>query len=415
MPDSIPLDCLIFGGGAAGLWLLDDLTRAGYSTLLLEAHELGSGQTIASQGIIHGGLKYTLSGLLTPSARAISAMPLIWRRCLAGEAKPNLSNTRLRAEYCHLWRTASIKSRLAMIGARAGLKVKPVNLDLHERPPALADVPGAVARLDEQVIEPASFLHDLSHQHASRILKIDAARLRLSTPSSSAEHAPAEIQIAADNRTTSLSARLIIFTAGAGNAHLCQLAGVPHSPMQQRPLHMVLVRREDLPILNGHCVDGSATRLTITTARDFDDRVVWQVGGQLAEAGVSMPPLQLIEFAQSELDAVLPAIDLAGADWATYRVDRAEPATRGGTRPDDAYAGREGIIVTAWPTKMALVPELTRRITMIVHEILQGRNASEAAPSSMDAVSSPVFDAWPRPVVALPPWENPKQQWFPGR
>src|SRR5215510_15615387 len=115
MTSPLSLDVVIFGGGAAGLWLLDELARAGFAALLLEAHELGSGQTIASQGIIHGGLKYTLSGLLTPSARAISQMPTIWRRCLAGEAKPDLSYTRLRAEYCHLWRTTSLRSRLAMI------------------------------------------------------------------------------------------------------------------------------------------------------------------------------------------------------------------------------------------------------------------------------------------------------------
>ena len=57
------LDALIFGGGAAGLWLLDRLSRDGHHVVLLEARSLGMGQTVASQGIIHGGLKYTLSGL----------------------------------------------------------------------------------------------------------------------------------------------------------------------------------------------------------------------------------------------------------------------------------------------------------------------------------------------------------------
>ena len=81
----VQLDVVIFGGGGAGLWLLDELVRQGFSALLMEAHGLGSGQTVASQGIIHGGLKYTLSGLLTPSASAIRDMPGVWRACLAGE------------------------------------------------------------------------------------------------------------------------------------------------------------------------------------------------------------------------------------------------------------------------------------------------------------------------------------------
>ena len=39
------LDVVIFGGGAAGLWLLDQLVENGYDALLLETGDLGSGQT----------------------------------------------------------------------------------------------------------------------------------------------------------------------------------------------------------------------------------------------------------------------------------------------------------------------------------------------------------------------------------
>ena len=63
------VDTLIFGGGIAGLWLLDELRRAGRSALLVEATALGDGQTISSQGILHSGLKYSLNGLLSSAAR----------------------------------------------------------------------------------------------------------------------------------------------------------------------------------------------------------------------------------------------------------------------------------------------------------------------------------------------------------
>ena len=55
-------DVVIFGGGVAGLWLLDELVRRGRDALLLESSRLGTGQSIAAQGIIHGGLKYSLAG-----------------------------------------------------------------------------------------------------------------------------------------------------------------------------------------------------------------------------------------------------------------------------------------------------------------------------------------------------------------
>src|SRR4029077_2645841 len=100
------LDVMIFGGGAAGLWLLDQLSRRGDRVLLVEAGRLGQGQTVASQGIIHGGLKYTLQGTLTSAAREIREMPATWRECLAGRRTPDLRNTRLRSAACWLWRTA---------------------------------------------------------------------------------------------------------------------------------------------------------------------------------------------------------------------------------------------------------------------------------------------------------------------
>ena len=58
-------DVVIVGGGIAGLWILSALRAEGYQTILLEKDALGAGQTLASQGIIHGGTKYALTGKLT--------------------------------------------------------------------------------------------------------------------------------------------------------------------------------------------------------------------------------------------------------------------------------------------------------------------------------------------------------------
>lgn len=60
MQEALKLDALIIGGGVAGLWLLNRLRNEGYQALLLEQEALGTGQSIASQGMIHGGIKYAL-------------------------------------------------------------------------------------------------------------------------------------------------------------------------------------------------------------------------------------------------------------------------------------------------------------------------------------------------------------------
>jgi glycerol-3-phosphate dehydrogenase len=116
------LDSVIFGGGAAGLWLLDRLSRDGHHVVLLESGALGAGQTIASQGIIHGGMKYSLSGLLTRSAISIREMPAVWRDALLGHATPNLTRTRLRSDCCYLWQTDSFSSRVGMLGLGSGCR-----------------------------------------------------------------------------------------------------------------------------------------------------------------------------------------------------------------------------------------------------------------------------------------------------
>ena len=99
------LDALIFGGGGAGLWLLDELHRRSFRTMLIENRALGAGQTIASQGILHAGLKYALGGLLSGAAKAVGEMTDLWRQCLEGRAQPDLRGVRILSPCCYLWRT----------------------------------------------------------------------------------------------------------------------------------------------------------------------------------------------------------------------------------------------------------------------------------------------------------------------
>src|SRR3954466_12236801 len=98
MPSNfIRSEVVIMGGGIAGLWILDELRRAGIDALLLEKRALGDGQTVASQGIIHGGLKYMFDGHVSTSVKAIAEMPVIWRECLAGKREPNLAGMAIRS------------------------------------------------------------------------------------------------------------------------------------------------------------------------------------------------------------------------------------------------------------------------------------------------------------------------------
>ena len=394
------LDALIFGGGAAGLWLLDRLSRDGYHVLLLEANALGSGQTVASQGIIHGGLKYTLSGLLTKSAKNVREMPMVWRDALLGCSTPNLSKTRLRSGCCYLWQTDSLSSRVGMFGARYGLQVQPENITTTDRPEALREVFGSVARLPEQVINPRSFIQDLFEQYHDRILKIDAKDGLEFDLASPGEVSAVRLISPTDGKSLTLCPRQVIFTAGGGNSRLRKMAGLSSDVMQRRPLHMVVVRG-NLPELQGHCLDGAKTRVTITSETDSLGRMVWQIGGQIAEDGVKLTPNALTERAKAELISVLPGVALDHVEWSTYQVDRAEGATTSGGRPDTIQVLCAGNVTTGWPTKLVLAPVLANEIA--------SRTASPYFSSSFD--TSP-FASWPRPEAAELPWEENHRKWW---
>ena len=391
------LDVLIFGGGGAGLWLLDELHRRGFGALLMERTALGTGQTIACQGILHGGLKYSLAGALTDSAKAIRNLPALWRQCLQGHRPPDLTRTTVLSPCCYLWRTQSVKSKLGIVGARIGLQCGAHRVSAESRPAVLAACPGDVFRVDEQVIDVASFLRDLADQHRDRLFRISPDHEVTFVRSSWGRVDRVRVTAPDPSSVWELSPRTIVFAAGAGNAELRERAGLSADAMQRRPLHMVLVRGE-LPDLFGHCVDGAKTRVTITTARDGAGRVVWQVGGQLSETGVRMESSALLEFARKELQAVLPGVSFAGAEWSTYRIDRAEVKTDRGLRPAGAVLQQERSVITAWPTKFVLVPELARMIADRLPD-----------PSSSGGQPPKIPDDWPRPDIALTPWEAPRQ------
>lgn len=394
MPDATSLapDVVIFGGGVMGLWLLDDLINAGYSAILLEKHALGAGQTVASQGIIHGGLKYTLSGKPTQSATAVKELPHVWRRCLEGNRRPDIRATPMRSSYCHLWSTDSLRSKLGMFGASHALAVKPVSLPRDEWPTVLRDIRGSVQTLDEQVISPPGLIAAMAAPHWDRILKV-GNDCGVTFVRNDNERLSIQMHKQSKSKRLTFTPKNIVFAAGEGNAALREQVNLSAQAMQRRPVQMILARG-DLPELNGHCVDGNRTRVTITTDRDSAGRTIWQIGGQVSEDSVAMTGEALIAYTKKELEAILPNIDLQGIEWATYRVNKAEGTQKGGKRPATEVILHEGNVTTVWPTKLVLAPSASQGVMQAL---------TEPSDEPMDMRS--LVD-WTPPKVAMPPWET---------
>ena len=62
LTETYQVDVAIIGGGVAALWTANELKAKGYSIIVLTITPIGAGQSLAAQGVIHGGLKYAVGG-----------------------------------------------------------------------------------------------------------------------------------------------------------------------------------------------------------------------------------------------------------------------------------------------------------------------------------------------------------------
>jgi len=376
------VDVAILGGGIAGLWLLARLKAAGYAALLIENKALGAGQTLASQGIIHGGLKYAIDLKLKQDSAALADMPARWRAALNGSGEIDLRGAKLAAENHLFWARRTLASRVAGFFGSKLVRGRVEALDPADWPQALRDpdTVGAVYALDECVCDTSSLVSALAELHPGCIR---AGETQIEDRGD---------YVALNVAGRSVSAGLLISTAGAGNEALLPQLGFAPKAAQRRPLHQVLVRNAPA-LLWAHCFDTSdKPRVTITTHRLQDGTLVWNIGGLLAENGVQQSEAELIAAARVELATLLPKLDFSLSRFAGFRVDRAEGATESGHKPDGPVLQRKGRITLAWPTKLALAPQLA---DLVLAEL--------PAPSG---AAQPDWPDWAAPGIAPPPWET---------
>lgn len=390
MTAALRVDVAVLGGGIAGLWLLARLRQAGYSALLLERHALGAGQTLASQGIIHGGLKYALDLKLGGASDALADMPRRWRACLAGHGEIDLRGAAVAADRHLFWSRQTLTSRVAGFFGSKLLRGRTEPLPQEDWPAVLCDAEhvGAVYALDEIVLDVPRLQQALAAPHRDWIRKIGG------DPRIAPRENSVAIEVAdREGRSRHIEADHLIAAAGSGNESLLAQLGQPHAWAQRRPLQMVMIAHAPGPLW-AHCFDASdKPRVTITTHRRSDGPLVWYVGGQLAETGVGRSPADLIAAAKAEFAQLLPALDLSGSRFATYAVDRAEGATESGAKPDGPVLRRAGRARFAWPTKLALVPQLA---DMVMRDL---------PPPQIDLHPATIAD-WSAPEFADPPWEQ---------
>jgi len=388
MPESLSTDVLIVGGGVAGLWLNARLRRLGFATLLVDKGALGGGQSVKSQGIIHGGTKYALSGALTGASEAIADMPRRWREALEGKGELDLSGVRLLSDAHYLWSPGTLAGNLTSFFASKAVRSRVGQVKGDELPPALQHprFKGKVYRLAELVLDVPSLI--------ARLAELAGPSLLAAERIEPLREGDELVGLRVDGRD--IRAQRIVFSAGGGTAELLGALGLQQPAMQRRPLHMVLVKAPTLKPLYAHCLGGGPKpRITVTSHPTEDGQWLWYLGGELAEAaGVARDEASQIAVAKKELAELVPWLDLSEAQGATLRIDRAEPAQSSQARPDNAFLAEQGRLLVGWPTKLALSPDFADRVEAAL------------ARDGIRPTAHAALPALPRPPITGPFWEG---------
>ncbi|OUS03053.1 hypothetical protein A9Q81_08140 [Gammaproteobacteria bacterium 42_54_T18] len=393
-PADIHTDILLLGGGIAGLYLLKLLGNLGYDCILIEKDQLGSGQTLQSQGIIHGGLKYALGGNLNAESDAIKEMPDRWRKLLAGEETVDLSNTKVIAKTQHMWSAGKLASKFTSFFASKLVRGRIDKLKKDQMPALFQaqQFTGSVYKLTDLVVDTPSLLNNLCQGVEQRILQGEAT----SFGTDETGNITSSNVTLSNNKSVQIHHQTVIFSAGAGNESLANLADIKSAPMQRRPLHMVMAKHNlPYPLYAHGLGTGSKPRITITSHATDDGKMVWYLGGEIAESGINRDSESQIIEGKKELNALFPWVDFGDTEWATFFVDRAEPLQRGLIKPDCAYAHEEKNAIVTWPTKLTLAPDLGDRILALIKQQGVTQNTYSNELSSL-----------PKASIAIQKWES---------
>jgi len=386
-------DVVIIGAGIAGLWLHHRLNDMGIHAILLEHGDIGQGQTLSSQGIIHGGSKYALNGVLSKAAQVISTMPARWKSALNGEGDIDLRSVRKLADHQLLWSKDKLSSKMVSFFASKALSSRMQRVDKREAPALFQDAgfKGTLYQLDEPVLDIPSLLTKITEKWHSRMLLVPKDRqYHWQRTGQKVE----TVQIG----DMTIHAKQFVLTAGEGNEALLQSLGIKQPAMQRRPLQMVLCKSHDstqpLPTIYAHSLgSGSKPIATISSHKTQQGETVWYIGGNIAEEGVGKSRNDLIAEAQQLLNNILPWFKLPDLDWATHAVNRAEPKQSSLTRPDNAFIDSQQNIHICWPTKLALAPDLADQVLKAIN---------------VDSIEKQTYDNpdFPHPEIAKPLWDR---------
>ncbi len=358
------VDIGIVGSGIAGLWCFRKLLQQGFNVALFEEGSIGGTQTLAAQGMVHGGQRYTLQGSASEHAYGLKDMPKIWNDCLQGQGEIDLRSVKILSDNQIIWAPSGFFSKVGAFLASKSMASDSSPMQKSAWPLVFQKSPSnanaKIYELGECVVDVKSLVQALVANDSHRIVQGAFADIAETDDG---------VEVTFQGKECGAlrcKAQAFIFAAGRGNEQV--LAKIPEGgkvfPTQRRPLRQVMVRGMEHS-LYGHCITTDPRpRVTITSHPDPKEpgKFVWYMGGIVAERGIQTTEEEAIQFAKKEMQALFPEVNWQGREWATYYVDRAEPLATEGFFKSGPQMHMHGKVATVWPTKLTLAPALAAHL-----------------------------------------------------
>jgi FAD dependent oxidoreductase len=364
----VELDVLIVGGGAQGLWLLNDLTKRHYRTVLLERHELGGGQTCHSHGLIHRGHYYDDVDMMI----ILNAAAQFWEAFVDEKGIAKLNPSPALAGFG----PGTAVERHTYFWKSAGLR-----FDLCPEEPMVLQG-GAAKHLfetEEFSLNASDVIEGLSRDsdHATYKLDDHDGALSFIRDGTSIHRVDAILT----GEQVEFMPKFVVLAAGVGNYGLLAKLGADTNvapagtPVQaQRKNHMMVLRGDHLPMMTAvFPIRGGLQGVFLCPRSDpVSGQPVWLASDhnsfpfQMASDGSSpidsAPSEEWVRRMLISLRATAPALFLdetaEGLEIAVYTGLTSERNFGVGQHMTDLYIDPFGFdnVLTIWPTKLTMTP-----------------------------------------------------------
>jgi hypothetical protein len=353
----IDLDVLVVGGGAQGLWVVNDLNELGYRVILIERTMLGGGQTCHSHGLIHRGHFYYDSRMMI----VLNAAAQFWAGFLTRRGLKPLNKTRAIVGFG----PGRDVDRHTYMWDRAGLRYKPVN---QKKYPFLKHV-HHLFETDELSIDTAEMMSRLSSEVLHCLYRIDDDKDALKFVQT--DRKITEVSVTIEGKQVNLRPQLVILCAGEGNLEILEALGGglgrDSTVVQACRKHtMLCLRSKELPQMTAVFPAEGGLRGLFMCSRVCPDtaNTVWLISDNNSVdfrpgVGYGDPNPQPIAIDRliKSLEFLSPEpLKAADMEACVYTGLTAERESSDGSRDCHVEPFDFDNVLTIWPAKLTLTP-----------------------------------------------------------